>query len=237
MQVSILRRRVHVTSPVLVVKLAEHRTQHQRHARWRQTKLQPDRGQRRSATASRMRPIFLHQVPSQPLSSFSTKKTRSSTARSKASAGAANAGGAKGPDFPCAFEDGEVRVIGENLTAPDKIRNLQRKTVIYTENGKVGMGGSLLRFSPLDSPPQPCCPRVAKIGSRLLSHSKLRWCSRRGMYVRRKCSKSIEPRCRIPPGGQAIALSNADITCNSMVWRCCAPCKVPAVVRFDFTVN
>jgi hypothetical protein len=31
MQVSILRRRGHVTSPVLVVKLAEHRTQHQRH--------------------------------------------------------------------------------------------------------------------------------------------------------------------------------------------------------------
>jgi len=53
----------------------------------------------------------LQQVPSQPLSSFSTKKTRSSTARSKASAGAANAGGAKGPDFWCTFEDGEVRVI------------------------------------------------------------------------------------------------------------------------------
>jgi hypothetical protein len=32
-------------------------------------------------------------------------------ARSKASAGAANAGGAKGPDFWCTFEDGEVRVI------------------------------------------------------------------------------------------------------------------------------
>ena len=71
----------------------------------------PDRGQRGSATASRMRPIFLQQVPSQPLSSFSTKKTRSSTARSKASAGAANAGGARGPDFWCTFEDGEVRVI------------------------------------------------------------------------------------------------------------------------------
>jgi hypothetical protein len=106
-----------------------------------------------------MRPIFLHQVPSQPLSSFSTKKTRSSTARSKASAGAANAGGAKDPDFRCAFEDGEVRVIGENLTTPDKIPNLQRKTVIYTENGKGGMGGSLLRFSPLDSP--PCVPKTS----------------------------------------------------------------------------
>jgi hypothetical protein len=94
-----------------VVKLAEDRAQHQRHARWRETTLQPDRGQRGSATASRMRPIFLQQVPCQPLSSFSTKKTRSSTARSKASAGAANAGGAKGPDFWCTFEDGEVRVI------------------------------------------------------------------------------------------------------------------------------
>jgi hypothetical protein len=131
----------------------------------------PDRGQRRSATASRMRPIILHQVPRQPLSSFSTKKTRSSTARSKASAEAANAGGAKGPYFWCAFEDGEVTVIGDGL--PDKIRNLQRKTVIYTENGKGGMGGSLLRFSPLDGPPQPCCPQVAQLSSGLLSHSKL----------------------------------------------------------------
>jgi hypothetical protein len=78
---------------------------------------------------------------SQPLSSFSTKKTRSSTARSKASADAANAGGAKGPYLWRAFEDGEVTVIGESL--PDKIRNLQRKTVIYTENGKGGMGGSV----------------------------------------------------------------------------------------------
>jgi hypothetical protein len=78
----------------------------------------------------------------QPLSSFSTKKTRSSTARSKASAGAANAGGAKGRCFWYALEDGEVRVIGENLTTPDRIRNLQRKTVIDTENGKGGMDGS-----------------------------------------------------------------------------------------------
>jgi hypothetical protein len=39
-----------------------------------------------------------------------------------------------GPYFWCAFEDGEVRVIGESLTTPDKIRNLQRKAVIYTEN-------------------------------------------------------------------------------------------------------
>ena len=192
MQVSILRRHGHVTSPVLAVELAEHRAQHQRHARWRETKLQPDRGQRRSATASRMRPMILHQVPSQPLSSFSIRKTRSSIARSKASAGAANAGGAKGPYFWCAFEGDEVRVIGESLTTPDKL---------------------------------------------LLSYSKLRWCSPRGMYLRRKGSKSIEPRCRIPPGGQAIGLSNADITCNSTVWRCCAPCKVPAVVRFDFIVN
>jgi hypothetical protein len=121
MQVSILRRHGHVTSPVLAVELAEHRAQHQRHARWRETKLQPDRGQRRSATASRMRPMILHQVPSQPLSSFSIRKTRSSIARSKASAGAANAGGAKGPYFWCAFEGDEVRVIGESLTTPDKL--------------------------------------------------------------------------------------------------------------------
>ena len=142
-QVSSLRQCGHVMSPVLVVKLAEHRAKHQRHARWRKAKLQPGRGQRRSVTASRMRPIFLQQVPSQPLSSFSTKKTRSSTARSKASADAANAGGAKGPYLWRAFEDGEVTVIGESL--PDKIRNLQRKAVIYTENGKCGMDGSLLR--------------------------------------------------------------------------------------------
>jgi hypothetical protein len=76
------------------------------HARWRETKLQADRGQR--ATASRMQPIILRQVPSRPLSNFSTKKTRSSTARSKASAGAADAGGTKGPYFWCALEDGEV---------------------------------------------------------------------------------------------------------------------------------
>jgi hypothetical protein len=37
-------------------------------------------------------------------------------------AGAANGGGAKGPDFWCAYEDGEVRVIGENVTTPDKWR-------------------------------------------------------------------------------------------------------------------
>jgi hypothetical protein len=29
-----------------------------------------------------------------------------------------NAGGAKGPDFWCAFEDGEVVVIGESLETP-----------------------------------------------------------------------------------------------------------------------
>jgi len=63
-------------------------------------------------------------------------------------------------------------VIGENLTTPAKIRNLQRKTVIYTENGKGGMDGSFLGFSPLDSPPQPCCPQVAQMGSGHLSHSK-----------------------------------------------------------------
>jgi hypothetical protein len=39
---------------------------------------------------------------------FSTRKTRSSTARSKASAGAADAGGTKGPYFWCVLEDGEV---------------------------------------------------------------------------------------------------------------------------------
>jgi len=38
-----------------------------------------------------------------------------------------NAGGAKGPDFWCAFEDGEVKVIGDEPDNADKIRNLQRK--------------------------------------------------------------------------------------------------------------
>jgi RNA-directed DNA polymerase len=38
-----------------------------------------------------------------------------------------NAGGGKGPDFWCAFEDGEVKVIGESLTTPTTIRTLQRK--------------------------------------------------------------------------------------------------------------
>jgi hypothetical protein len=37
-----------------------------------------------------------------------------------------NAGGGKGPDFWCAFEDGEVKVIGESLTTPTTIRTLQR---------------------------------------------------------------------------------------------------------------
>ena len=32
-------------------------------------------------------------------------------------------------------------MIGESLTTPDKVRSLQRKTVIYTENGKGAMDG------------------------------------------------------------------------------------------------
>ena len=47
----------------------------------------------------------------------------------------------------------------------------------------------------------------------------------------------FEEGCRVPSADQAIALFNADITCNLTVWRCCAPYKVPAVVCFDFTVN
>ena len=37
-----------------------------------------------------------------------------------------NAGGGKDPDFWCAFEDGEVKVIG-GLQTPTMIRVLQRK--------------------------------------------------------------------------------------------------------------
>jgi hypothetical protein len=37
-----------------------------------------------------------------------------------------NAGWGKDPDFWCAFEDGEVKVMVMSLTTPDKIRNLQR---------------------------------------------------------------------------------------------------------------
>ena len=38
-----------------------------------------------------------------------------------------NAGGGKDPDFWCAFEDGEVKVIGKSLQTPTRIRSLQRK--------------------------------------------------------------------------------------------------------------
>ena len=38
-----------------------------------------------------------------------------------------NAGGAKDPDFWCAFEDGEVKVIGDEPDNTDRIRTLQRK--------------------------------------------------------------------------------------------------------------
>ena len=38
-----------------------------------------------------------------------------------------NAGGGKDPDFWCAFEDGEVKVIGKSLQTPIRIRSLQRK--------------------------------------------------------------------------------------------------------------
>jgi len=38
-----------------------------------------------------------------------------------------NAGGGKDPDFWCAFEDGEVKVIGKSLQTPTRIRTLQRK--------------------------------------------------------------------------------------------------------------
>jgi hypothetical protein len=39
-----------------------------------------------------------------------------------------NAGGAKAPDW-CAFEDGELKVIGAELTTPEKIRILSEKAV------------------------------------------------------------------------------------------------------------
>jgi RNA-directed DNA polymerase len=42
-----------------------------------------------------------------------------------------NAGGGKDPDFWRAFEDGEVKVIGESLQTPTIIRVLQRK--LYRE--------------------------------------------------------------------------------------------------------
>jgi uncharacterized protein (DUF3084 family) len=38
-----------------------------------------------------------------------------------------NGGGAKDPDFWCAFDDGEVKVIGDEPDTPEKIRALQRK--------------------------------------------------------------------------------------------------------------
>ena len=38
-----------------------------------------------------------------------------------------NAGGAKDPDFWCAFEDGEEKVIGDEPANTDLIRVLQRK--------------------------------------------------------------------------------------------------------------
>jgi hypothetical protein len=38
-----------------------------------------------------------------------------------------NAGGGKGPDFWCAFEDGEVKVIGDEPCKHRLIRVLQRK--------------------------------------------------------------------------------------------------------------
>ena len=39
-----------------------------------------------------------------------------------------NSGGGKGPDFRCAFEDGEGKGrLAMSLETPDKIRSLQRK--------------------------------------------------------------------------------------------------------------
>ncbi len=38
-----------------------------------------------------------------------------------------NAGGGKDPDFWCAFEEGDVKMIGREPPTPEKIRNLQRK--------------------------------------------------------------------------------------------------------------
>jgi hypothetical protein len=136
-------------SPVLVVKLAEHSGAAS--APWVMAGNETASGPW-SAPVGHCKPDAADNpssIPNRLLSSFSTKKTRLSTARSKASAGVADAGGTKGP-YIC---DGEVRVIGESLTTPDKIRNLQRKTVIYTKNRKSGMDGPLLRFSPLDGLP------------------------------------------------------------------------------------
>jgi len=94
------------------VKLAEDRAQHQRHARWRETKLQPDRGQRRSATASRMRPIFPATSSESTAQQFFDQEDAIVDRKIQGVCrGGANAGGAKGPDFWCTFEDGEVRVI------------------------------------------------------------------------------------------------------------------------------
>ena len=45
-----------------------------------------------------------------------------------------NAGGGKDPTFWCAFEVGEVKVIGESLQTPTIIRVLQRK--LYREAKK-----------------------------------------------------------------------------------------------------
>jgi hypothetical protein len=42
-----------------------------------------------------------------------------------------NAGGGKDPDFWCAFEDGEAKVIGKSLQTPTRIRSLQGK--LYRE--------------------------------------------------------------------------------------------------------
>jgi RNA-directed DNA polymerase len=42
-----------------------------------------------------------------------------------------NAGGGKDPDFWCAFEEGEVKVIVKSLQTPTRIRVLQRK--LYRE--------------------------------------------------------------------------------------------------------
>ena len=48
-----------------------------------------------------------------------------------------NAGGGKDPDFWCAFEDGEIRVIGGEPRKPEKVRTLPEKAVSRSQ-GETG---------------------------------------------------------------------------------------------------
>ena len=71
-----------------------------------------------------------------------------------------NAGGAKGPDFWCAFEDGEVVVIGESLKTPSTtgaagdccVEGRRRELLTVPKPRAVGLLSVCLTVKPVGEP-------------------------------------------------------------------------------------